>query len=50
MLKDLRHLHGETALRHVPRALHEQHNIVGRDLLADPVLDILIAHGRSKLL
>jgi hypothetical protein len=50
MTKNLRDLHGEAALRHVARALHEQHDVMRRDLLADPVLDILIAHVRMKLL
>src|SRR5680860_1595356 len=44
MAEDRGYLHGEAALRHLLVALHEQHHVVIRDLLADPVLNVLLTH------
>src|SRR5690606_29503748 len=46
VVEDLRHLGGETALRKPRRALHEEHDVVGRNRLCDPVVNgLLVCHG-----
>ena len=42
--QDLRHLRREPALREILGPLHEQHDVVAGDRLADPVVDGLLAH------
>ena len=49
MVENLRDLHGEAALWHGLGAFHEQHHVVAGNLLADPVLNILLGVHRSIL-
>jgi len=35
VVEDLHHLPGEAALRHLRRALHEHHHVLGGDLVLD---------------
>jgi hypothetical protein len=45
MAKDLCDLTREPALRGLLSALHEQHDVIARDLLTDQIVGFLLAHG-----
>jgi hypothetical protein len=45
MAKDLCDLAREPALRGLLGALHEQHDVITGDLLADQIVGFLLAHG-----
>jgi hypothetical protein len=45
MVKDLCYLAREPALRRLLGALHELHDVITGDLLADQIAGFLLAHG-----
>jgi hypothetical protein len=44
MVKDLHQLAGESALGKLTVSLHEQHDVIVGYLLANPILNLLLAH------
>src|SRR5499426_2892047 len=50
VVEDLHDLAGESALRELRRALHEQHHVVAFDLVVDPLLDAHLSSFRQAFL